>query len=82
MVHRTNGEQEDVREVKRKEHLSVVVKDKKASPLENVVKSMELVDELPGIPVVPHNHNTNPGIIFIFEKVSLVPAYMGKVHTL
>ncbi|KAK3030249.1 hypothetical protein RJ639_038372 [Escallonia herrerae] len=38
------------------------------------------VDELPGIPLVPSNHNKEPGVIFVLEKASLVPAYVGRKY--
>ncbi|KAM7497559.1 hypothetical protein LguiA_021973 [Lonicera macranthoides] len=33
-----------------------------------------------GIPVVPSNSSKGPGVIFVFEKASLVPALVGKTH--
>lgn len=35
--------------------------------------------QLPGIPLAPSSENMNPGVTFVLEKASLVPAYVGKV---
>ncbi|KAL5723366.1 rRNA small subunit pseudouridine methyltransferase Nep1 [Ranunculus cassubicifolius] len=50
------------------------------SHVENDTKVLEVVHELPGIPIITANNIARPGVIFIFEKASLVPAYVGKNH--
>ncbi|KAK9265823.1 hypothetical protein L1049_001790 [Liquidambar formosana] len=45
---------------------------------ENEIKNQDSVYELPGIPLAPSNQNMKPGIVFVLEKASLVPAFVGK----
>ncbi|KAK9291000.1 hypothetical protein L1049_009183 [Liquidambar formosana] len=43
-------------------------------------KAEEVIDQLPGIPVVPYNHNTKTGVIFVLERASLEVAKVGKSY--
>lgn len=43
------------------------------------VKHEDCMCELPGIPSLPSLPNPQPGVIFVLEKASLVPAYVGRV---
>ncbi|CAA3033252.1 ribosomal RNA small subunit methyltransferase NEP1-like [Olea europaea subsp. europaea] len=45
-------------------------------------KSEEVVDEMPGIPIVPADTGKKPGVIFILEKASLEIGKVGKSYQL
>ncbi|KAF6140713.1 hypothetical protein GIB67_035140 [Kingdonia uniflora] len=51
-----------------------------STPTKDDTEIKEAIYDLPGIPVVPLQSSKQPGIIFIFEKASLVPAYVGKTY--
>lgn len=40
-----------------------------------------LIDEMPGIPIVPVESENKPGVIFVLEKASLEIAKVGKVSS-
>ncbi|XP_075504605.1 uncharacterized protein LOC142542040 [Primulina tabacum] len=44
--------------------------------------SENLIDEMPGIPIVPVESENKPGVIFILEKASLEIAKVGKSYQL
>ncbi|KAF9592330.1 hypothetical protein IFM89_014238 [Coptis chinensis] len=68
----TKGGQEDVEVTKREIVNSALLEDE--------MKIKEILHESPGIPMNPSGHNKKSGIIFVFEKASLVPALVGKTH--
>ncbi|KAF5191716.1 Ribosomal rna small subunit methyltransferase nep1 [Thalictrum thalictroides] len=52
----------------------------KILPTEDKMNIQEVLHELPGIPIIRSNNPTKSGIIFIFERASLVPALVGKTY--
>ncbi|KAF9599885.1 hypothetical protein IFM89_001831 [Coptis chinensis] len=51
-------------------------------PKEDEIKIKEVANELPKMPMVPTSHCKKPGVIFVFEKASLVPAFVDKKYQL
>ncbi|KAK9265824.1 hypothetical protein L1049_001791 [Liquidambar formosana] len=43
------------------------------------IKNQDSMYELPRIPLAPSNQNMKPGIVFVLEKASLVPAFVGRI---
>ncbi|XP_027063688.2 uncharacterized protein [Coffea arabica] len=68
-----------------KEHEHAVSKDEErkkdmAKARKEEAKAGDSEDILPGIPPVPSSNHPKSGVVFVLEKASLVPAYVGRTY--
>ncbi|TQD83455.1 hypothetical protein C1H46_031001 [Malus baccata] len=81
----SNGRRIEKRGMKRKalERCSRLKSSKDFLEVKGIIEQDSNEDsmlQLPGIPLAPSSQNMNPGVTFVLEKASLVPAYVGKKY--
>ncbi|KAM1064428.1 hypothetical protein ACFX13_029131 [Malus domestica] len=81
----SNGRRIEKRGMKRKalERCSRLKSSKDFLEVKGIIEQDSNEDsmlQLPGIPLAPSSQNMHPGVTFVLEKASLVPAYVGKKY--
>ncbi|XP_057983828.1 uncharacterized protein LOC131168429 [Malania oleifera] len=80
--YRMKGHKRKQREDKydREEMEQIIEEDNETTDTHNEQKAEEVVDELPGIPVVLQDQNSKAGAVFVLERASLEVAKVGKSY--